>query len=257
MYKNKVFGKIKILDEPYSINNRKYCKAKCSWCGKEFTTQLRTIKKGKGCGCKKNTLELLNKKFGDLEIIAIEGRKAKCKCICCSIKYYDKYNLISGNSKNCGCKKRNNMIKRNIKHNMSNTRIYRIYQSMKKRCYNPKSHSYKWYGNKNIKLCEEWNCKNGFVNFYNWAIKNGYDDKLSIERIDINKDYSPNNCKWIELKEQLLNTSKTIKIIDKNNKIFTINDLSIKYNIPKSTLYNRAKKINKKIIMENEIIWES
>lgn len=86
------------------------------------------------------------------------------------------------------------------RHGLTNTRIYRIWKSMKTRCYNPKHDHYDSYGGKNIKICDKW--KNDFMNFYSWSLKNGYNDNLSIDRIDNNKDYTPDNCRWISLNIQ-------------------------------------------------------
>lgn len=260
MFKGKTYNKIELLDEPFIKNGRSYCKAKCNWCGKEFITQLRTLKKGKGCGCKKDTLFGLNKKFGKLTIIEFLGRKAKCRCDCGKIKILDKYNVMFGTTKSCGCEKKRLITIKNRKHNKCKTKLYSLYLAIKKRCYNKNSENYKWYGNKDIKICKEWLGEEGFLNFYNWATNNGYKDGLSIERIDISKDYSPSNCKWIPLSEQWKNTSRTVKVFNKGEIKF-VGEISKQYNIPKSTLYSRIKRIKQKnkeiLIKEEDIIGDS
>lgn len=92
-----------------------------------------------------------------------------------------------------------------MKHNLSKTRIYRIYSGMKQRCYNPKLSQYKRYGGRGIKICSEWLGPNGFINFYTWAVANGYQDTLTIDRKNNNDNYCPENCQWITLSE---NSSK-------------------------------------------------
>lgn len=88
---------------------------------------------------------------------------------------------------------------------ISRTRIYRTYHHMKDRCYRENNKDYKHYGGRGIKICSDWLGENGFINFYNWAMENGYSDDLTIERKDPNKDYCPENCCWIPLKKQMAN----------------------------------------------------
>lgn len=88
----------------------------------------------------------------------------------------------------------------------TNGRLYKIFTGMKTRCYNKNRDDYKHYGKKGIKICDEW--KNDFKSFYDWAIENGYQDDLTIDRKDVNGDYNPNNCRWVDKKTQSRNTRK-------------------------------------------------
>lgn len=97
-----------------------------------------------------------------------------------------------------------------ITHGKSNTRLYGIYRGMWCRCYNKNHEHYNQYGGRGITICDEW--LHDFMNFYKWAINNGYDDNLTIDRIDNNKGYSPNNCRWVNQKIQLRNRKNTVKI---------------------------------------------
>jgi predicted transcriptional regulator len=253
LVKNQIVGKYLLISNPFYKNKIKYCEAKCLWCGKEFTTRLLSIKKGIGCACKKSTRVLLGQRFGKLTVLEIEPNRVKCVCDCGSIKNYIKGNLNSGNTTNCGCEKNKKLIERSTKHNMRKSKIYYIYSHIKSRCYNPKTSSYKWYGAKGIKVCDEWLGENGFINFYNWAISNGYKDGLSIERIDIDKNYCPQNCTWIDVLKQHENTSTTIKIITDDGFCF-VKDISKKYNIPKSTIYAKINKLGKHNLTEQRLM---
>ena len=97
-----------------------------------------------------------------------------------------------------------------ITHKLSRTRLYVIYNGMKARCYNSRDIGFKNWGGRGIVMCQEW--KNDFLVFYNWAIANGYQDNLSIDRINNDGNYEPSNCRWATMKEQCNNTRKTIRL---------------------------------------------
>jgi hypothetical protein len=112
------------------------------------------------------------------------------------------------------------------------TRLYKIWSGMHERCYRIKHMHYKDYGGRGIKVCKEWE---EFTNFRDWAIQNGYDDKLTIDRINNNGDYEPNNCRWVTFTEQA-NNRRSNHIISVNGNSMTIAECSRVYNIPKSTI---------------------
>lgn len=93
------------------------------------------------------------------------------------------------------------------KHGLSEHRLYTIYHSMLQRCYNSNAERYEYYGGKGIKICDEW--LDNFINFYNWAMSNGYDEGLSIDREDSDKDYCPDNCRWLTLSENTKRCNET------------------------------------------------
>ena len=93
-------------------------------------------------------------------------------------------------------------------HGKSNTRLFRIWSHIKDRCDNPNNDAYKNYCKIGVTICNEW--KNDFMSFYNWAMSNGYKDNLTIDRIENNGNYQPNNCRWITIKQQHRNTRRNI-----------------------------------------------
>ena len=93
-----------------------------------------------------------------------------------------------------------------ITHGQTGTRLYESWTDMKKRCYNPKNKRFENYGGRGIEVCEEW--RNDFSNFYDWANKNGYSDELTLDRIDINGNYTPDNCRWATSIQQQRNTTR-------------------------------------------------
>lgn len=100
----------------------------------------------------------------------------------------------------------------NYKHGLGNTknRLYRIWANMKSRCYNPKASRFEHYGGKGVTICPEW--RNNFQAFHDWAMSHGYSDELSIDRIDVNGNYEPDNCRWERPKAQSNNLSVNRKI---------------------------------------------
>lgn len=196
-------------------------------------------------------IDLVGKKFGRLTVLKYvkndECNQAmwECLCICGNISVVRGYSLRSGRAKSCGCLRNEASKKRATVHGLyynkdgGQRRLYKIYHGMKKRCLNKKSKEYKDYGGRNISICDEW--INNFENFYNWAIENGYHKKFSIERINNNGNYEPNNCTWIPRPNQNKNKRDTIRI-EFDGKNLTLNEWSKKIGISHSALYLRIKK---------------
>lgn len=124
------------------------------------------------------------------------------------------------------------------KHGMKHTKLYRVWCGMKERCYNEHHKSYKNYGLKGIKVCDRW--KNSFTEFYRWAIDNGYSEGLTIDRIDFNKDYCPDNCRWVTTKQQNRNYSRN-HFVEYNGKKMCLKELSEISGIPYARLIWRMK----------------
>lgn len=161
--------------------------------------------------------DITNMKFGRLTAIkpAFQDKYHRwhwlCKCDCGNTKIISANSLQRGVTKSCGCLDKEKHITHPNRrtHGMCGTRIYRIWKAIKNRVTNKNAPDFqKWYGSRGITICEEW--KNDFMAFYRWAMANGYNDTLSIDRIDVNSDYTPNNCRWATTKQQNRNTRQNI-----------------------------------------------
>lgn len=200
------------------------------------------FKKGEGIE------DLTGKKFGRLRVVKLSdkrsGRKTFWDCICdCGKTKTVRSDSLKSKVRSCGCLKeeqdRINLTK-NHRHKQSGKHLYNVWMNMKMRCYNTTDGAYERYGGRGIDVCDEW--KNSFDAFMEWALGNGYDDNLSIERIDVNKGYSPDNCTWIKLKEQAINRRSTVWVEYQGERL-NLKQWSEKLGINYGTLnsrYNRS-----------------
>lgn len=160
---------------------------------------------------KANDPKWLGQKYGRLTVNGFVhvGKKWlwECKCECGASVVVRPYLVRSGHTGSCGCLQRERVSEVSTTHGESRSRLYRIYNGMKNRCYNPAQANYSSYGGRGIKICDEW--LNSFAVFQEWALSNGYTDQLSIDRIDNDGDYEPSNCRWVPRSVQQRNTSRT------------------------------------------------
>ena len=157
---------------------------------------------------------LTGQRFGRLTALKYMGTNRSyralwlCKCTCGQEKIVNSNSLLMGTTRSCGCLNNEQRHKKGVeanraKHGLHGTRLYRIWKQIKTRCCNPNTTDWKDYGGRGITICAEW--ENNFSNFYNWALENNYDDTKSIDRIDVNGNYEPSNCKWETMKHQANN----------------------------------------------------
>lgn len=123
-------------------------------------------------------------------------------------------------------------------HGECRTRLYEIWVDMKKRCYNPKSHAYHRYGGRGISVCDTW--KDSYESFRNWAISNGYSDDLTIDRINNEQGYSPDNCRWVDMKVQNNNRCNN-RYIEWNGERHTVSEWARILNVDRRVLHGRFK----------------
>ena len=198
-----------------------------------------------------NFKNLTGEKFGRLTVIGVSRKVEsgnreryywRCKCDCGNEKEVRTDCLTSGLVKSCGCLKKDqdkiNLTKYH-KHKLSHTKLWDTYYGMKSRCYDKTDKRYSDYGGRGIEICPEW--LENFENFVSWSLENGFDDNLQIDRIDNDSGYSPQNCRWVSIKENCRNRRSNV-MIEYQGKMITLVELSEILNIPYKTAYSKYRK---------------
>lgn len=201
-------------------------------------------------------INLINQKFGKLTVISSAPSNKRgqamwvCQCECGNKIIALGNSLRNGHSKSCGCTRNEKIRKLNLSHNMSNTRIYKIWQDLKARCYNPNNKEYKNYGARGITVCSLW--KDSFENFYNWAMANGYNESLTIDRINVNGNYEPSNCRWADSYLQANNRRNT-HYVSYNGEVDSLENMCRKLNVNSKIIRYRMnyKKISFQQAVDN------
>ena len=175
----------------------------------------------------KNRLTLLEHK---------EHNKGLFACVCGNTKVINIYNVEREAVKSCGCYFREHPS--HTIHGGRGTRLYNIWKSIRERCNTPTSRNYKNYGGRGITICKQWD---DFIVFKEWALSHGYKDTLTIDRIDVNGNYEPINCRWVSYKVQG-NNKRNNRFIEYQGQVKTLTEWAEKYNIKTGTLWARLNK---------------
>lgn len=195
-------------------------------------------------------IDLTGQRFGRLTVIERAedyiSPKAQpqpawlCRCDCGNIRTIVGHALRSGHTNSCGCiaSEKARVLGNTSTHGLSKTRLHKLWRGMKDRCYNPKCPSYPHYGNRGITVCEEW--EQDFKAFYDWAMGNGYQEGLSIDRIDNDKGYSPDNCRWTTIAIQNRN-KRNLRYVTINGITKTLAEWCRHYNVSSSIVYQRIR----------------
>lgn len=190
----------------------------------------------------KNPKEIVGLRFGKLTVTRFTGKRQgtqsifECQCDCGNTTNVRRQHLLSGHTKSCGCLQSESAKERNTKHGKSSDRIAAIWYGMRKRCFCKTASTFKNYGGRGITMCDDW--KNDFSAFYSWAMKNGYAENLTIDRIDVNGDYCPENCRWITNEEQQ-NNRRTSRYVTFGGETRTVKDWAEITGIKYKTLIGR------------------
>lgn len=229
---------------------------KCDYCGSEFEADSQSIRRNsiKSCGCMRynkvsnsKRLKLEGKRFGRLIVvkwIPFEERKNKkkiwlCQCDCGNFIEVETGKLQTCHTRSCGCLKNEykskigDLNKKYTHH--GDKKLYGVYKAMLERCYNPQNRRYKDYGGRGVKVCDLWQGEFGYDEFAKWALNNGRKDGLTIDRIDVNGNYEPSNCRWITNQEQQYNKRTNI-FAEYNGESHPLKFWARKLGIPYTTL---------------------
>ena len=255
----KRFGRLIVVKRVENIRGYAGWLCKCD-CGgtKKVDTYGLNCGRVRSCGCleqenreiRKSFDEYIGKRYAHLLILeeyptkSNEMRKVVCQCDCGNITVVQFNNLIHGHTKSCGCLKK--IVKPTLKHGKTETRLYNVWSNIRERCFCSTNTSYPNYGGRGITLCDEW--ASDFTNFERWAFENGYDEnapygECTLDRIDVNGNYEPSNCRWTNAKQQC-NNKRNNRWITYNGETHTVAEWARKLDMNYVTLFNRLFKRN-------------
>jgi hypothetical protein len=185
------------------------------------------------------TIDLMGLRFGRLQVIAFDridrGAWWKCVCDCGNRVVVRAMCLRSGGTQSCGCGHKGRVITHGLW--SKNIRLYDIWRGMLRRCLDKDNKRYDNYGGRGISICEEWK---DYPNFYSWALQNGYSDDLTIDRINVHMRYCPENCRWIEMRQQARNKTNSRKLTI-GGRTMLLCDWAVLLDVKASTIQQRLR----------------
>lgn len=185
--------------------------------------------------------DLRGERFGELVVLRREengkGEQTRWRCVCDCGKETVVYagNLVRGYTRSCGCTRNEKAAEALSTHRETKTRLYRIWNNMLTRCYNKTDPHYIYYGLRGVEVCDEWK---KYEAFRSWALSTGYNESLTIDRINVNGNYNPGNCKWATQKEQA-NNKRTNRHIEYNGQRKTVAEWAESCGMDYRTLWGR------------------
>lgn len=201
------FGRLTVIERDTTRSGVVW-KCRCD-CGNTTSVLSGNLRKGftRSCGCFRDDVnsercssDLTGKQFGRLIAIQkLENGKWLCECGCGNKTEVSTSNLVTNHTQSCGCLRDTKRSESHTTHGGSGDRLHRIWRHMKDRCTNPHNKSYHRYGGRGISVCDEW--MNDYSAFRSWALSHGYTENLTIDRIDNDGNYTPNNCQWLTASE--------------------------------------------------------
>lgn len=207
------FGKLAVIERAPNLGKNTAWLCRCD-CGEYRVVPAHRLKSGEttSCGCANRIKQIAaGQRFGTLVTLCVttkpNSRKRYwlCRCDCGNLKYVSEYCLQTDQTHSCGCQTRQLISSHAKRHGETGTRLFNVWSSMKQRCYNPAKANYSDYGGRGIAVCDEW--RESFEAFRDWALSSGYDPdaptgKCTLDRIDVDGNYEPSNCRWVDMKVQ-------------------------------------------------------
>jgi hypothetical protein len=223
----RVFGMLTVIGEAPKSGSSYYSLCRCE-CGVIKGIAKKSLKSGfsKSCGCARTLSrikDLTGKVFGRLTALRIDPSYTKgamrwiCSCSCGEVRSVSRGSSLSGRTTSCGCYMRQVVKALRATHGLSKTDLYFVHYEMRARCGRDTHHDYKNYGGRGIKVCQEW--LNSIDEFYKWSVSTGYRKGLTLDRINVDGHYEPNNCRWVTQQVQCRENNRRLKPVIQDGKI--------------------------------------